>query len=394
MKRIPRLLIHSRFLGHRAPLAAMSAPRAGTSLVEVLMSLLVMGVGVIAVATLFPTSILRSVQATQRTNATILRYSVEAALDAAPDVLFAPDWNGTNQPDYASHFGQKYIVDPWGFAEHGGLEFGRLNGETLRLARYRGAPGLTTARRARDFVCAPDSWIATVDGLVATAPASQPGATGLSLTLNNFQLDRDLSIDEDRNRNAVLDSGEDVNGNGALDITPSRIVLTGRNTQDDSKVTIVREITGTPAADQVTWLAMQPLPANFVADQARIETFEPRYSYLLTVRQSTTGDSANVDVVVFFRRSFDPADEQQYSGKYNKSTGVFTLQSTTPRPPMKKGGFVFDLQNARWHRIQKINERTLDITLESAPTEFGTVVLFPRGVIDVYPLGNKQNPNL
>ena len=54
---------------------------AGTSLTEVLAAVLIMGVGVLAVMTLFPISILRSMQATQLTNATILSKRADALID-------------------------------------------------------------------------------------------------------------------------------------------------------------------------------------------------------------------------------------------------------------------------------------------------------------------------
>ena len=53
----------------------------GVTLTEVLMSVLVMGIGVISVISLFPISFLRSVQATNLTNATILRYNAETQID-------------------------------------------------------------------------------------------------------------------------------------------------------------------------------------------------------------------------------------------------------------------------------------------------------------------------
>ena len=46
-----------------------SHPSSGSTLSEVLISLLVMSIGVVSLATLFPVSVLRSIQATQLTNA-------------------------------------------------------------------------------------------------------------------------------------------------------------------------------------------------------------------------------------------------------------------------------------------------------------------------------------
>ena len=53
------------------------------------------GVGLVSVATLFPLSVLRSVQANKITQATVLRYSAEALIDsldlANAQAFFGPD---------------------------------------------------------------------------------------------------------------------------------------------------------------------------------------------------------------------------------------------------------------------------------------------------------------
>lgn len=58
--------------------------RKGTTLAEVLISLLIMSVGVIPLMVLFPISTLRTLQATNLTNATNLRYNAEAMVDTLP----------------------------------------------------------------------------------------------------------------------------------------------------------------------------------------------------------------------------------------------------------------------------------------------------------------------
>ena len=63
------------------------AGRGGTTLTEVLISMLIMGIGIVSLATLFPISVLRSIQATQVTNATMLRYNAEALVDLNPNIL-------------------------------------------------------------------------------------------------------------------------------------------------------------------------------------------------------------------------------------------------------------------------------------------------------------------
>lgn len=61
--------------------------RQGTTLSEVLISTLVMSIGVVALASLFPISVLRSIQASQLTNAANLRYNAEAQLRTVPELL-------------------------------------------------------------------------------------------------------------------------------------------------------------------------------------------------------------------------------------------------------------------------------------------------------------------
>jgi hypothetical protein len=56
--------------------------RAGSTLTEVLISVMVLGIGVTSVAYLFPISVLQAVRANHITQATILRYNAEAAIDA------------------------------------------------------------------------------------------------------------------------------------------------------------------------------------------------------------------------------------------------------------------------------------------------------------------------
>lgn len=68
------------------------APR-GVTLSEVLVSMLVMGIGVVAVATIFPLSVLRTIQATQLTHATQLRYNFEGLSGYRPELISgAGEW--------------------------------------------------------------------------------------------------------------------------------------------------------------------------------------------------------------------------------------------------------------------------------------------------------------
>ena len=61
--------------------------RRGVTLTEVLMSMMIMSVGVLMVMSLFPVAALRTLQATQLTHDTILRYNVEALTAQDPRLV-------------------------------------------------------------------------------------------------------------------------------------------------------------------------------------------------------------------------------------------------------------------------------------------------------------------
>jgi prepilin-type N-terminal cleavage/methylation domain-containing protein len=117
--------------------------RRAVTLIEVLMSLMIMSIGVSAVMVLFPISVLRSVQSTQMTNAAILKYNTEAQLRRDPKVIFDPDGNydlATNEQQrqlavsehYQSAAFRNYIVDPVGF--HGFFGFDNDGNGTVDAA--------------------------------------------------------------------------------------------------------------------------------------------------------------------------------------------------------------------------------------------------------------------
>ena len=96
-------------------------PRSGVTLTEVLMSMMIMSIGVSAVAVLFPISVLRSIQATQMTNAAILKYNTEALVRIRPELIFDPDGDRFSNPTtgvlehVAGPLERRYIVDPGGY---------------------------------------------------------------------------------------------------------------------------------------------------------------------------------------------------------------------------------------------------------------------------------------
>jgi prepilin-type N-terminal cleavage/methylation domain-containing protein len=97
------------------PTQSSAMKRHGVTLTEVLMSLMIMGVGISAVAVLFPIAVLRSIQATQLTNAAVLKQNIEAFVQLRPQLAFDPDGDGDSAEHARGPF-KRYLVDPVGFA--------------------------------------------------------------------------------------------------------------------------------------------------------------------------------------------------------------------------------------------------------------------------------------
>ena len=116
--------------------------RSGATLTEVLISLLAMGIGVVAVATMFPISVLKSVRATQLTRAAILSMNANSQIHAdqrflndpdfyrdslsgapydseskGPFEHFSEDINGNGRLDQGEDFDGNGVLEPW--ALHG-----------------------------------------------------------------------------------------------------------------------------------------------------------------------------------------------------------------------------------------------------------------------------------
>jgi len=413
-----------------------SAPRGGVTLVEVLMSLLVVGIGLVSVAVLFPLSILRTIEATQLTSATMMRYNAEQMIEAFPEFLFDPDGNA----NWNEHAGTNYIIDPLGevaLTSLPGDAFGMPSGPAVPFAgipalpRFRGgryeappfaaAPQVLPGINAANFVTLPDSWDTlldqedalpnTLDNTVATGPSIiLPGAfaaTGLTA-------------------NYASGAGQPVYRAIFFDVT--------------GDVSHTRVLTGIDSAtDTLTW--DNPLPridtdsdgivdADFTPATAWLQVQEQHYSWMLTVRRQIgnvvavgppffiSDEAAEVDVVVFFNRApgnegplsvppsvNDPLAENAYPllepGFKIGVPSVSIDWGTNSEPFLKEGTFIFDPENARWYRILKITSLgdtrarlDLDRGAESDSTfsdnagELGLGV-FMKGIVDVYPIKSK-----
>lgn len=401
--------------------------RPGLTLVEVLMSMLVTGIGLLSVITLLPLSFIRAVQATNLTNGTILRYNAESQTNFNPKLIL---WWQAQQAYVAGAAG---ALPPAGgdivlVPSYPGVAFqctsalappNNISGAVAPtwnpvVGQTTNDGGLvwTTVQNAQNppptaFVVDPLGWNA-LGGLQgslgnnagAVDPKALPRFNGEAQsfqTATQLVTLPDSWIEQARGpvtaftANTATLSGPDLSTVGVASPIVSRIVLldaTGKFAQ----TRLITSIT----SPTVTWAATDPLAGGFTPISARVETQETRYTYLLTVRPTPSG-FPTVIVTVFFRRPLTANDEQVY--QTTGSDGVqtpFTVQyGGLSKPFVKKGGFLFDCYFGRWYRIVNIANDTgtqLDVFVDQPRPQadvlgnpgFGAVFL--RGVVDFFPL--------
>ena len=439
----------------------VGTPRTGMTLMEVLISCAIMTIGIVMVATVFPLSTLRVIEASKQTNSTITRYSAEALLDVDPYFVNTPD--GAAGANIAAFRVSAYFVDPYGYQTfHRDAAFAAPVGagpipttvaSLLRdtwgwlppgspmnvplMRRYTGAsmfptnPGTalgvsirpyplnavesdSAIARAVQLVGQPDNWKVVAEGLIDSVSAT---TSITSLTLEN---DVDLS-------------SVPVSIPSPYAAVAYRAVIFDRLGDQGGQHSEVRYLTassGSASPPTVTWAT--PLSTRFEngnIGKVRIEQLDEVYTWALTVRRLPTGDS-NVDVVVFFKRSFNPEHEYVYPAAFrqfdlgaanasgmaapgaanfddngNGSTDEIaeigyprnvslppaqqsddepttvvrvdfvTLPPGTDRPAFRRGGFVCDTKNGLWYRIQGIQnetDTTIELTLDKFVQQDGT----------------------
>lgn len=465
------------------------APRTGMTLMEVLMSCAIMTIGVVMVATVFPLSTLRVLEASKQTNSTIARYSAEALLDVDPFFVNNPDGaTGVNDPAFRV---QAYFVDPYGYQTFhrdaslaAPIGAGAIPTNVTTLLRdtwgwlppastvnvplprrYTGAslfpvnPGTTSGvsirpypvspqesdsaiARALQLVGQPDNWKVVTQGVIDPVSAT---TNITSLTLDN---DVDLS--------SVPTS---------FPPSPSYIPIVyravifdrlGNQGGEHSEVRYLTASSGNASPPTVTWTT--PLSTRFEngnIGKVRIEQLDEVYTWALTVRRLPSGDS-NIDVVVFFKRSFNPEHEYVYPAAFRQfdlgaanGSGVAapgapnfddngvagnddvgeigyprnlslpaaqqsddvpttvvrvdfaTLPSGTERPAFRRGGFVCDTKNGLWYRIQGLQnetDTTIELVLDKFVQQDGTEdriypVPLPYPYVPTFDAGEDTNGN-
>jgi len=356
--------------------------RSGVTITEVLMSLAIMGIGIVVVASLFPAAVLRTIHATQLTNGTILRYNAESAVDVRKMARFRP--GSTTEA-------QVYLVDPLGYRTReadGDATPGTLSGATnlTRLTDGIGAAAADTAaavNAAAAVVTLPDSWVEQARGDVNASTVTRDSDAGTaSITLPNPPMDI-----------SHLDSGMLV-----------RVILfnaTGRGS-----VTLDADPPDPSQSQTLTFTTNSAKHLNAIMDAnaftpgglAIVQAQERRYTWMLTVRQREANENSpgvftkkhpqKYDIVVFFNRSFNPADEKTYTA--TGSGSQVAVQYTGDKPYYARGGFIFLFggNTGEWYRVQKVVNDivagNIVLQLDAVPPASVNSAVLMRGVVEVF----------
>lgn len=364
------------------------------------MSLMIMSIGVSAVAVLFPISTLRSIQANQLTHAAIVKYNVEALIQSDPAWIFDPDRDGDLQEHFRTRASRNYIVDPLGFYTHyadgntglagifgndgaaspspygtltrwgGGLKtvFGKdhtnsaADASALRLAALTlssQGDGWTT-----DIDAVPLSLITTADGTIGVNLATGPDLDLSSVGTSSLQVpgtapDKYLIADPELYR-IVLFSGDGMHTQ-AFPLTyidkATNAVTWSEDTDADGTGDHDFNMSGTMDAPE----DIRPLPVEFAGEVSRVllQTRKTNdFSWLLSVRRRSDGFARSVDIVVRYSDGVDPQDERLFEATFVKDANVVGIKFGAGNPPAaKKGKFILDVQNAKWYRIQEYREK-------------------------------------
>ncbi len=294
-------------------------PRAGASLVEILMSLMVMSIGLVSVAALFPVSMLRSMQATQLTNAGLLYYQCEDYTRAFPQLLFN-DINQAiypnNPPGYPPHtlpnvemranspmvrrYGitstEQYVsslplkfvtvVDPLGAAFNPNLER-RFGTDNFGLHAVEPFSYQAVRKNAGFDVNNPDPMIREAQLNLALSMFASPDSWSTTVTSNevegtggaNTLVLADISAGDLQTFAAAITSG--IRGRAVVFDRHSRQSHVSRVSNVDSASRTITLATAVPTNPRY----FQDPPGVWVIPEVRLELLEPRYTCLITTRR-------------------------------------------------------------------------------------------------------------
>lgn len=403
-----RIVLHSTQAG------STGTHRSGATLTEVLMSLLIFSVGIVSVFTLFPVSLLSSIQATKLTNSKILADNVVEILRTNPELLRPPltaasqNWRGERRSNTA--YSLNDVVWP-------SIETGQLY-PTPNLAYICINAGTAGAGEP---VWLPSANV--TDGSVTWAPMTANsnyvvdplGAQRIPLTsppeffgfdgVNNYpsgggdyprRSDADLasiqaqilpffaqpdtwtvvfeevpvSVTDDGSRTSV-EFSPNVDLAGVVTANHRLTIISA-----DLKKSVTKPL-GTPAVNGRE-INLKNVDANDLPNEldsiseistVRLEVFNPRYSHFVTIRRTDPYAPPKVTAVLMFNRSFNTQDEEVYKANFGGSSysddsdvdGALNSDQARiswigkQKPLLREGNYMFDARQVIWYRMTNIS---------------------------------------
>lgn len=452
--------------------------RHGATLVEVLMSLLIFSIGIVSVFTLFPVSLLSSIQATKLTNSKILGDNVVEIIRTNPEMLVPPcpttnPDRGFWQPRFQytvndcarptlkpgelfalpSRVYRCALIDPMNPPPNpktGSIEPNWPSSGTIQDGDFKWTT--LTSSNLDDYVIDPlgmalipvPSGKPDFFGYNKAANVGGPGKIVRRLTggLTDFQ-DQAIplftqpdtwSLVFEEVPSAIEDSTSvtSVTFPSVVDLT--RVTaLNHRMTiiSADRKKSVTKKLAATGTVNIQTLNLVNvddnDLPNDLdeidEISKVRVEVFNPRYSYFLTVRRTDPNVAPKLSAALIFNRSFSFKDEEVYDANFGNQAydddpeidgsapsnlGVDQLRiswktNNKLAPLLREGNYVLDARELIWYRmtniaIDKTNKRA-DITLdrsvevqtvnktgmETVAEKIGRAVLMP-GIVKIIEL--------
>lgn len=391
------------FIAH--PVATMARePRGGLTLAEVLVSMLIMSIGIILLATLIPVSVARTAQASQLTQAVFLRNNAEAFIEYGPNILSnnVIPLNTTTSP-----YNTLAVLDPMGVAVYG-------TGVSFAGTATRAPVTAINLATAQQYSMLPDSWTDVFDSAITAYNGTGITTSTAASTINPWN---STNTSNAHYRMVLFDS--------------------------TNKLVVLRDllsVSGSTISWQDGTINESALPSGFVPARVRVETQVQRFTWIMTVNKYWTPTAPNslaweaeLNVAVFFNRSFNrnsdetlytisqPVDtngnligydgaygvagyddnsngqidtdaaESGWLGSDDNRTVIVAFTAGSP-PPLKKGGFMLDPNKLRWYRIINMTQILPTSTQATLLLDRDlrlpiTTGVFMKGIVDVYPLG-------
>lgn len=349
--------------------------RSGATLVEVLMSILVLSVGVTAVLALFPATVIKSLRATQLTNAKLLEGNVTETLRLNPQFVYppidetnlviwnpvSPTWrpNATYAVNHAvmpntaagqllpSPFGVAVatsvtgpsgaIVNRW--PSTGFIDDFSVTGVASTKVQWSVPNYLTTPLTVGGQSLSQQHYIVDplgrhrdglnsamgfgTDGLTNTVQANSMirtdgGLKSFAAALPHFGLEDTWSVELEALPVLITP------GTTTLIQFPASTKMPSLGA-DPALTRIV--LTNASGSERRNAFLAAPITGTTISVQgtfpatltgaARIESFTPRYTYFLTVKRPSLDSPPRVNVAVVFNRSFSPLDERLVEASVN-----------------------------------------------------------------------------